>query len=97
MPDKKVEKRFVYEGFGFPVVFRNVPMAKVRGVWTPQVDYNKLARDVALALARKPARLTGSEIRYIRLFFEMTLESFGRRFSPWPLPGGAGTARPART
>ena len=80
MPGKKIEKRFLYEGFGFPVVFLNVPMIEVRGVWTPGVDYNKLTRAVVLALAYKPARLIGSEIRFIRLFFEMTLESFGKRF-----------------
>lgn len=82
MPGKRIEKRFVYEGFGFPVVFLNVPMIEVRGTWTPSVDYNKLTRAVVLALAHKPARLTGSEIRFVRLFFEMTLESFGKRFAP---------------
>lgn len=80
MPEMKIQKRFVYEGFGFPVVLRNVPMIEVRGVWTPKLDYNKLASDMVLALAHKPARLTGSEIRFIRLHFEMTLERFGRRF-----------------
>jgi hypothetical protein len=81
MPDrKKIVKRFVYDGFGFPVVFRNVPMIEVRGAWTPKVDYNKRARAVVLALALKPARLTGSEIRFVRQYFEMTLERFGERF-----------------
>lgn len=81
MGNTKIEKRFVYDGFGFDVVIRNVPMVKVRGTWTPKLDYNKLARDVVLALAHKPARLTGAEIRFIRLHFEMTLESFGKRFA----------------
>ena len=80
MPQKKIEERFVYDGFGFPVVLLNVPMIEVRGVWTPKVDYNKLARAMVLALADKPARLTGSEIRFVRHYFEMTLESFGQRF-----------------
>jgi hypothetical protein len=80
MSDTKIDKRFVYDGFGFDVVFRNVPMVKVRGAWTPKLDYNKLSRELALALARKPARLTGAEIRFIRHYFEMTLESFGKRF-----------------
>ena len=35
---KKVQKRFVYEGFGFPVLFLNVPMIKIRGNWTPDVE-----------------------------------------------------------
>lgn len=80
MRNTKVAKRFVDDGFGFPVVLRNVPMVKVRGVWTPKIDYNKLARSVLLALVESPVRLTGNEIRFIRLHFEMTLESFGERF-----------------
>lgn len=81
MTDTKTQKRFVYHGFGFPVVLRNVPMVKVRGSWTPKVDYNRLARDVLLALAHKPARLTGSEVRFIRHHFEMNLTHFGDHFS----------------
>ncbi len=81
MADTKTRKRFVYEGFGFPIVLLNVPMVKVRGAWTPQVDYNKLAREVLLALAHKPARLTGNEVRFIRHYFEMTLTKFGDQFS----------------
>ena len=81
MANSKIQKRFVYDGFGFPVVLRNVPMIKVRGAWTPKVDYNELARGVLLALAHKPARLTGSEVRFIRHHFEMTLTRFGDRFS----------------
>jgi len=81
MAEIKIQKRFIYDGFGFPVVLRNVPMIKVRGSWTPKVDYNKLAEDVLIALAHKPARLTGSEVRFIRQYFEMTLAEFGNRFS----------------
>ena len=81
MADTKTRKRFVYEGFGFPVVLRNVPMVKVRGAWTPEVDYNKLAREVLLALAHKSARLTGSEVRFIRHHLEMTLAQFGGQIS----------------
>ena len=76
-----VKKRYVYEGFGFPVVLRNVPMVKVRGDWTPKIDYNELAVGVLLALTHKPWRLTGDEVRFIRLHFEMTLTQFADRFS----------------
>lgn len=79
--ERKIQKRFVYEGLGFPVVLLNVPMGRVRGTWTPLVDYNKLQRDVVEALAYRPARLTGNEIHFIRSYFGMTLSEFGDRFS----------------
>ena len=77
----KIQKRFVDEGFGFPVVLRNVEMVKVRGVWTPKVDYNHLAKVIIMALAHKPSRLTGAEVKFIRHYFKMTLTQFGNRFS----------------
>ena len=77
---RKIKERVIYEGFGFPVVLVNVPMIKVRGSWTPEVDYNKLSRRLLEALAVKPARLTGSEVRFIRHMLSMTLEQFGKRF-----------------
>ena len=79
--EKKIQKRFVYSGFGFPVVLLDVKMGKVRGAWTPVVDYNKLQKDVVEALAYKPVRLTGNEIHFIRSYFGMTLAEFGDRFS----------------
>jgi hypothetical protein len=33
-----------------------------------------------MALAHKPSRLTGSEIKFIRNYYEMNLKSFGERF-----------------
>jgi len=80
MAIEKIQKRYVDDGLGFPVVLRDVPMVKVRGTWTPKINYNRLSRNVALALAEKPARLTGDEIRFLRQHFEMTLEAFGARF-----------------
>ena len=78
---KKTVKRFVYTGFGFPVVLLDVTMGKVRGTWTPVVDYNRLQKNVVEALAYKPVRLTGNEIHFIRSYFGMTLAEFGDRFS----------------
>jgi len=41
---RKLRARFVYRGFGFPVVLLAVPMVRTRGAWTPEVDYNDLSR-----------------------------------------------------
>jgi hypothetical protein len=78
--EKKTQKTFVDEGFGFKVRLFNVPMLKVRGVWTPNINYNELAKVVLLALCHKPARLTGAEVRFIRQQLGMTLQAFAVRF-----------------
>ena len=83
MSDKKRTTRpqYVYQGFGFPVTLCHVRMVKIRGAWTPDVDYDRLQRAILAALAGKPARLSGHEVRFIRLTFEMTLQAFAERFA----------------
>lgn len=78
---KKIQKIFIDYGLGFPVKLFHVPMVKVRGVWTPEIDYNRLSMAVLRALCEKGTRLTGNEIKFIRLYFEMTLQEFAKRFS----------------
>ena len=78
--ETKIQKEFIDVGFGFPVTLRNVPMIKVRGIWTPKINYNQLTDSVLIALSFKPGRLTGAEIKFIRLHFEMTLQAFAERF-----------------
>jgi transcriptional regulator with XRE-family HTH domain len=78
--ERKILKEFMYEGFGFPVLLINVPMIKSRNEWTPDVDYISLQNALIVALAKKPAYLTGNEIKFIRKFFKKTLEAFGTEF-----------------
>ncbi len=78
--ETKKAKKFIYEGLGFPIVLVNVPLVKKRGIWTPAIDYNKLQKQVLLALSHKPVSLTGNEVHFIRAYFEMTLENFGKQF-----------------
>ena len=78
--ERKTQKEFAYEGFGFPVVLLRVPMVRVRGAWTPDVNYDQLARELLEALALKPGRLTGNEVRFIRHSLSMTLQDFAGRF-----------------
>lgn len=80
MRKRKIQKSFIYDGSGFPVYLLNVPMVHVRDVWTPDVNYNEVDLLILQALAFKPARLTGREIRFIRHYFEMTTTKFASRF-----------------
>lgn len=97
---RKRQSSFVFEAFGFPVELRNVPMIRIRGEWTPDVDYNKLEEALLMALVDKPARLTGNEVHFIRLSsLSMTLQEFAERFDvthptviAWERAGNAATS-----
>lgn len=80
MHRRRTAAEFIDQGFGFPVRLRDVPMVHIRGVWTPNVDHNVLAHEVLRALCLKPARLTGNEVRFIRLHHGLTLAQFAERF-----------------
>jgi DNA-binding transcriptional regulator YiaG len=47
-------------------------------MWSPAIDHNKLQKEILLALTHKPASLIGDEVHFIRSYFEMTLENFGK-------------------
>lgn len=76
----KIQDQFIDYGCGFPIVLRHVPMVKVEGKWVPNINYNKLEKIVSLMLCHKQAKLTGNEVRFIRLYLGMTLDMFAKRF-----------------
>lgn len=78
--ERKIKRVHIDHGFGFPVKLLNVPMAKIRGEWTPAINYNLLAEIVMKELCEKEGKLTGNEVRFIRQHFEMTLQQFAKRF-----------------
>lgn len=80
MSDEKIQKNYTDNGFGFPVQIIDAPLRKVHGKWALDLNFEKYERAVLAALAHKPSRLTGNEIKFIRHFFEMSLKSFGERF-----------------
>ena len=78
--EKKTVRYFDDYGSGFQIRIFNAPLVKVRDEWVLAVDQNKLRTSLLESLARKPVRLTGSEIRYIRNAFEMTAMEFAEKF-----------------
>lgn len=80
MRNTKIVTEYIDNGFGFPVLIHNVTMVEIRGEWLPKINYAKLANNVLKELVIKKSRLTGNELRFIRLKFEMNLEDFAKRF-----------------
>lgn len=80
MNKRRIDKAYVYTGFGFPIVLQNVPMIHVRGVWTPDVKWNRLEKIVLLLLAQHPGDLTGNQIRFIRHSMNLNQRKFADLF-----------------
>lgn len=67
--------------FGFKVALLNVVSVKRLGEWCLEVNWVALGNRLFQALAEKPGRLTGNELRFIRKHQDMTLEQFAKRFN----------------
>lgn len=77
---KKIAKKVIYKGLGFPIVLINVPMKQVFGKWAMDINFNKLQEVVLFQLLHKPTLLNGDEIKFVRKFLNMTTTEFGKIF-----------------
>lgn len=75
---EKILEKYIDYGYGFPIVIKNAPMIKVRGVWTLNTNHKILKSKVLAYLATHKGRLTGSHVKFIRLCLEMTLVQFAQ-------------------
>jgi DNA-binding transcriptional regulator YiaG len=79
--ETKTKTNYVDNNLGFPVIFSKVTLVKMRGEWIADINMSKVSDLIFRSLPSKPVRLTGNEIRFIRLKLEMTLEKFGSEFN----------------
>lgn len=80
MIERKIEKEYTSLVFGFPVLMHDMPMIKLCGEWAADVNWNQIEALVLLKLALTRNCLTGSQIRYIRLWAKMTQQAFADKF-----------------
>src|ERR1700683_4487391 len=70
-------------GYGFPVIWRDIPVMMVDGEWIADADFTAPiffnAALVALAIRKK--RLTGRDGKVIRQSWHMSMREFARRFA----------------
>ncbi|MBI1784775.1 hypothetical protein HYR69_06490 [Candidatus Sumerlaeota bacterium] len=78
--ERKIQKRYTYHGLGFPVVLENVRMVKEDGHWVPEINFNEIEERMAFSVAMKPGRLTGNEVRFLRLHLGYTPQQFALLF-----------------
>lgn len=70
----------IYEGFGFPLRLVNAPLRKVYGEWVFDFSMGIFQKVVLEMLAIKPSPITGSELRFIINYFEMSYRDFAKIF-----------------
>ncbi|NGX42385.1 MAG: hypothetical protein K940chlam7_00665 [Chlamydiae bacterium] len=76
--ERKTQKQFKTDIFGFPIIIHNVVMIKRMGEWCPEINWNILSSMAITALMTKPSRLTGGEMKFIRTYMNYTYREFGK-------------------
>lgn len=77
--ETKFQDKYIYEGLGFPVELNHVEMVKIGKEWAPKIDVRKIAKDVLKQIPTQETRLTGSQIRFLRESFGMSLRDFATK------------------
>lgn len=72
----KFKRNYSYSGLGFPVVIDQAEFIKRGKLWILKVDIEKIADNVIIALLTKRSGLSGSEIKFIRTYFNLSRLEF---------------------
>lgn len=73
-------KKYIFNGFGFPVELQNVPAKEIRGNIEPVINYKNLALRVISEICSDENEnpLTGRQVFFLRNHLGMTLREFGK-------------------
>jgi DNA-binding transcriptional regulator YiaG len=71
----KIIDEYRADELGLPLLIRGVAIIEVDGHEVMDIDYTKISEVLFAALIIKPFPLTGAEVRFMRLFMGLTLET----------------------
>lgn len=74
----RIIKEYRADELGLPILIKNIPVIEIEGHEVMDIDYAVISKMLFAALIIKPLPLTGAEVRFMRLFMEMTLEGLAK-------------------
>jgi DNA-binding transcriptional regulator YiaG len=75
----KVLETYIFTGFGFDVLLKNVVMKKAQGEEYPDINMNELKLLTAKALLRNQQQLTGHQLKFLRTFVQMSFDDVSKK------------------
>ncbi len=75
----KKAKNFVYEGLGFPIIFKEVAVKELLGELVPDVNHRHLQDEAFQALLTARFKLSGAHLNFIRHYMGLKQDEFARR------------------
>lgn len=74
----RIMEEYRADELGLPILIKNVPVVKMDDHEVMDIDYVAIGKVLFAALIIKPFPLTGAEVRFMRLFMSLTLESLAK-------------------
>jgi DNA-binding transcriptional regulator YiaG len=94
----------LYTALGFPIMIENPSYIEFEGEQILDVNPGEIQEQMFRALVKKPARLTGAEVRFLRSYMELTQGAFGESLlvdastvSKWEKTAQKFTGMPSQT
>jgi DNA-binding transcriptional regulator YiaG len=79
---KKILEKYIFNGFGFPVVLRDVKLKETPdGEPYPDLNMNWLEEMTAKALIKESAPLSGAKLRFLRKFLDKSLRDLAQELA----------------
>jgi DNA-binding transcriptional regulator YiaG len=75
----KVLEKYIFTGFGFDVLLRDVVVKNVHGEAYPDVNMNELKLKTVKALLVMPIKLTGYQIKFLRTFLKLSFDDLSEK------------------
>ena len=72
-------KNYLWNGFGFPVIFEELPAIKLRGELVPDIDFSKVAPDlIKFICSEQELPLSGNQIKFFRHALNFSMRDFAK-------------------
>ena len=75
----KILKTYTFTGFGFNVLLKNVPVKDAHGETYPDINMNELKLMTAKALLKRPVRMVGFQIKFLRTFMRLSFDAVSEK------------------
>lgn len=76
---KTTLKNYEWMGYGFPVIFNELPAVKIRGELVPDIDFSEYEKPlIEFICANQNIPLSGNQVKFIRNYLGMSLREFAK-------------------
>lgn len=70
-------KNYEWNGFGFPIIFDELPAIKMKGELVPDIDWTEVATPIIQFICTsQDLPFSGNQVKFIRHHLDMTLREF---------------------